>query len=64
MPPLSKSTGNKLILFTITFVCVSLFVCVQDLNMLNIFSTNWLPGIFNLKVISVSQCPYYFYSQL
>ena len=38
-----------LTLFTPTFVCV--FVCAPDLNMKNIFSINWLPGICNSKVV-------------
>lgn len=41
-------------------MCVSMFACVPDLNISNIFSFNCLPDIFNSYIISGSQDPYHF----
>ena len=44
-------------LFLCVYVCL---FCVPDLKMQNIFSFNWLPGIFNSKLFQVAKTPIIF----
>ena len=45
---------NSACFFIVFHLCL-MHGCVPDLNIYNIFSVNWLPGIFTSKVISASQ---------
>ena len=48
----------RYIWFYLCLFCVYLFVCAPDLNMPNIFYSNWLPDIFlNLTLFRVANNP-------